>query len=1543
MCAIDGIARVWIISPEFIMFSRFVRGGRGASRSSVVARAAVPVAHRAWMDSLENRTLLASITSTSPANGAAQIGTSANISITFASAMTASTLNASTVVVSDPAGLPMAATYSYNTTTRVLTVDPTATFSTSNNYYSVRVIGGADGVKDSGNGTLTNDYVFGFTTGSVSFTDQTVFTGLNQPTAMQFAPDGRIFVAEKRGVIKVYDSPSDTTPDVFADLRTPVYNYWDRGLLGLALDPNFTSGKPYVYVLYTFDGDVGGSFPKWGTAGQDADPGDSGGATTVSGRLSRLTANGNFMVAGSETVLVNDWQNQFPSHSIGALNFGPDGYLYASAGDGASFADVDYGQFGNPFNDPANQGGAVRSQDLLNTSDPTGLDGSVIRIDPVTGAGAPGNPYAASSDNNAKRIVAEGLRNPFRFTFRPGTNEIWISDVGWNSWEEINRITNAANGSFTNFGWPAYEGSGRNSQYDAANLPLIEGFYTAGGDTKPYYAWGHGEHIDPSGGDPTGTSSATGISFYNGSAYPVAFDGALFFADYARGTTYIAYKGVDGLPDMSTRRMLLNGPKVVDLKQSPTGEMWYVDITGQKIGKLVFAGSAAVSTPELAGAPIGTPGSYNNNGNTIAKAFDNNFSTYFDAPIADNAWVGIDAGTPHLITRIGYAPRAGYAGRMVGGRFEASNSADFSSGVVVLGTIADVPLDSRYTFMTVDASQTSYRYFRYVSPTGGYGNIAELKFFAGDGLNATYYNNMDFTGTTVSRVDAAPNFNWGTGSPDPAIGVDTFSARWTGKIQAMEGGTYTFRTTSDDGIRLWVNNVLLVDKLVDQSASSWTGTIALAAGQIYDIRIDYYENGGDALAQLEWQRPGQSMAPVPTAQLFTALPSTNTAPVPTISAPSAATKWKVGDTLAFSGTATDAEDGAIPVANLSWQIVLMHDSIVNPGNPHEHVLSAFSGVASGTFQTIDHEYPSWIELRLTAVDSRGRTTTVTRRLDPLTSVLTVASNPVGAAVSLNGNSGATGFSQTLIVGASNNVSAPATFSIGSTIYNFSGWSDGGALSHSINTPAADTTLTANYTAASTVPLAPSNLAATVQANASVALTWTDNSNNETGFTIQRRFAGWIWADVTTVAANTTSYTDTTTWASVTYEYRVIAINGANQSTPSGSLIVDTGQTGAVAPATPTGLSATAINGTRVDLTWNDNATNETGYKIERRIGTGAWTQLTTTSANAVAFTDSSVAAGTQYEYRIRATTGTLDSAYSNSALVTTPGGSTGVPIPPSTLAGVVATGPSVTLSWTDNSDNETGFKVQRRFSGWLWENLTTTAANATGFVDSTPLNSVTYEYRVDAVGTGGESPFSNVIIINTGNITPTVPVAPSALVASVVSSTRVDLTWNDNSSNETSFKLERRIGTGSWSQIAAPGANIKTYSDTTAVAGTQYEYRVRASNTAGDSSYSNSALATTPGGTGGVPNAASGLTATLQAGNIVKLVWTDNSTNETGFKIQRRYAGWIWGDIATVGANITTYNDSTVFGGGTAYEYRIVSTGTGGDGPVSNAAAITTV
>ncbi len=124
---------------------------------------------------------------------------------------------------------------------------------------------------------------------------------------------------------------------------------------------------------------------------------------------------------------------------------------------------------------------------------------------------------------------------------------------------------------------------------------------------------------------------------------------------------------------------------------------------------------------------------------------------------------------------------------------------------------------------------------------------------SGTGLFGAYYSNQIKTfndPATLIRIDTNINFDWGNGSPDPSISVDNFTVRWIGSVQPQFNETYTFYTTTDDGVRLWVNNQLVIDKWVDQGPTTWSGTIALKAQQLYNIRMEYYENGGGAVAQL---------------------------------------------------------------------------------------------------------------------------------------------------------------------------------------------------------------------------------------------------------------------------------------------------------------------------------------------------------------------------------------------------------------------------------------------------------------------------------------------------------------------------------------------------------------------------------------------------------------------------------------------------------------------------------------------------------------------
>jgi glucose/arabinose dehydrogenase len=443
------------------------------------------------------------------------------------------------------------------------------------------------------------------------FQDSIAIPGLEEPTNFRFAPNGEVFVAEKPGYILVYENIEDTTPEVFADLRTYVYQTGDRGLLGLALDPKFTEGRPYVYALYTYDHILGDPAPppKWGTPKTTGDPCpdlNGGDACLVSGRLVRLTAEGNpphaKLEGGGEPfqeVLAEGWCQQFSSHSIGDLQFGPEGALYVSGGDGASFGSTpDYGELGtepNPCGDPPGpkgtaltppsaEGGSLRSQN------PDNLDGKILRVDPDTGKGLPDNPLASNPSENAKRVVAEGFRNPFRFTIDQQSGEIYTDNVGSSEIEEIDRFA-APPPTLFNSGWPCFEGPERQFQFKTLGLTICKHLYEEEEEGKqpfaePFFYYSHRQSVVPEDECPFEYGSALGgISFYEGAEFPPAYKGALFITDTVRGCVYAIFPGADGRPDPSTAIRFMRESRIypaVDIEEGPGGSLYYADLFGDE-------------------------------------------------------------------------------------------------------------------------------------------------------------------------------------------------------------------------------------------------------------------------------------------------------------------------------------------------------------------------------------------------------------------------------------------------------------------------------------------------------------------------------------------------------------------------------------------------------------------------------------------------------------------------------------------------------------------------------------------------------------------------------------------------------------------------------------------------------------------------------------------------------------------------------------------------------------------------------------------------
>jgi len=414
------------------------------------------------------------------------------------------------------------------------------------------------------------------TTFPTGFISETVVANLAGPTTIAFANDGRIFIGQKDGKVKVFQN-GVLLPTPFIDLTNEVNNYWDRGLLGIALHPDFPS-TPYVYLLYTYD---------------PPEAVDDGTGARVA-RLMRVSANPsntNVYLPGSEVILLgtnSTYQNigtpnssgnpnppscyqnnqhiqdciaaDSPSHTIGTVTFGIDGSLLVSSGDGAHFNTVDVR--------------ALRSLDL------TSLNGKILRINPITGEGYPNNPfYNGDPNSNQSKVYSYGLRNPFRTTVHPSTGEIYIGDVGWGTWEEINT------GLGKNFGWPCYEGrdggvSRQSGSYknNAQTSATCAALYAQGVSAvqAPLYAYDHSSD----------SSSVQAGSFYLGDAYPSEYHSALFFADYNGdwiryltnvNSTAIKFDfGIDVTPNAQS------GPSggIVQLIAGPDTNLYYVTYYG---------------------------------------------------------------------------------------------------------------------------------------------------------------------------------------------------------------------------------------------------------------------------------------------------------------------------------------------------------------------------------------------------------------------------------------------------------------------------------------------------------------------------------------------------------------------------------------------------------------------------------------------------------------------------------------------------------------------------------------------------------------------------------------------------------------------------------------------------------------------------------------------------------------------------------------------------------------------------------------------------
>jgi glucose/arabinose dehydrogenase len=418
---------------------------------------------------------------------------------------------------------------------------------------------------------LLSNIGFAQTFSDPGFTSEVVTTlPAYQPVGLTWAPDGRIFIWQESGVVRIFKNGTLlATP--FLDISARVNTVNDRGLLGLALDPNFATNG-YVYLLYTYE--------------PNGNPNDTAPKTARLTRVQANLANPDVVLANSEIILLGSIGtapcSQYPAgsdcigndsveHTVDSLRFGPDGKLYVSLGDGAS----------SNFTDPL----ALRSQDL------NAYNGKLLRIN-SDGTAPTDNPFYENNNPTSikSKVYAYGLRNPYRFGIHPTSGEVMIGDVGWLTYEEINR------GRGANFGWPCYEGNDPQSQYQAAFAQCRA--LAASAVTKPLHVYSHTD-TQAFGG------AAIGGPYYTATQYPAQYRGNYFFGEYVG--QYINRIIFDANNNVSSVvRFASNLGGIVSLEQGPDGALYYIELVSGQVRRLRY--TSASSTPVAVASATPTSG-----------------------------------------------------------------------------------------------------------------------------------------------------------------------------------------------------------------------------------------------------------------------------------------------------------------------------------------------------------------------------------------------------------------------------------------------------------------------------------------------------------------------------------------------------------------------------------------------------------------------------------------------------------------------------------------------------------------------------------------------------------------------------------------------------------------------------------------------------------------------------------------------------------------------------------------------------------------------
>ena len=364
---------------------------------------------------------------------------------------------------------------------------------------------------------------------------------------------------------------------------------------------------------------------------------------------------------------------------------------------------------------------------------------------------------------------------------------------------------------------------------------------------------------------------------------------------------------------------------------------------------------------------------------------------------------------------------------------------------------------------------------------------------------------------------------------------------------------------------------------------------------------------------------------------------------------------------------------------------------------------------------------------------------------------------------------------------------------------------------------------------------PNNSAELAAALTSAAYFSGANTNAANGGLRAALYTPAIWAQGSSFSHLAESFNDTPN-SLMTYSLN----NGESVQAPGPvalGILADIGWS--FQPTAPSLAGASAISASQIDLTWTDNSANESGFQVERSTNNATWGLITTTPADVTSYSNTSLNSGTIYYYRVRAASaGWQFSPYSNTASALTQG----LLPAPSGLGATPASASQINLSWTDNSNSETGFQIERSTDSASWTLVNTTAANAVSFQNTLLTGGVRYYYRLRGVNGGQFSDYTTP----SSAITSGAPPMPGSLVAFASSPTQVNLVWQDLTNIETGYKIERSTNLGvNWSPLVTTAANATSYTDPGRTPGKTYEYRVTTLSSQGNSTPAGPAVVVT--------------------------------------------------------------------------------------------------